>query len=61
MNIVNIVIKKIKGEQYLIDSAVPMSYLLHLICEKSLSLIWGGGKNEDIKTCVCESISHHKV
>lgn len=60
MNIVNIVIKKIKGEQYLIDSAVPMSCLLHLICEKSLSLIWGG-KNEDIKACVCESISHHKV
>lgn len=39
--IINSIIKRIKGEQYKIDNAVPIGYLFNVVSEKLFSMLWG--------------------
>ena len=59
--IINNVIKRIKGEQYQIDIAIPVGYMFSLVVGKILSMLWGGGKINDIETHFFESVCNNQV
>lgn len=41
MGIISKIISKIKGEEFLLDERIPLSYIINLSLDKFISLIWG--------------------
>ena len=49
MNVVNAFISRLKGEDYKLDSRIPLQYILRMLLSRGFSLIWGNIRFRSLK------------
>lgn len=41
MKLINKIVTQLKGETFILDESIPVSYMLSFFFSKTLSLVWG--------------------